>query len=93
MMVPIAFVIAGSGREGLTDTVVWSVILLVAVFAFVAVIYILRRMLLNKGDRRNMGFTIDQIDRLHNDNSLTEEEYRRARRAALRLDNPDTLEK
>ena len=92
-MVPIAFVIAGPGREGLTDTVLWSVILLAAVFTFVAVIYILRRTLLNKSDRSNTGFAIDQIDRLRDEGTLTDEEYRRARRVALGLDDPDTLEK
>ncbi|MDY7011015.1 MAG: hypothetical protein SVV80_09730 [Planctomycetota bacterium] len=92
-MAPIASVIAGTGQKGLTDTVVWSVILLVAVSAFVVVIFILRRMLLNKSDRGNTGFTIDQIDRLRDENSLTEEEYRRARRAALGLNDPDRLEK
>lgn len=93
MMVLIAFVIAGSSRDGFTGTVVWYIILMAAVAAFVAVIYILRRWLLGKGDLHDTGFTIDQIERLHDENSLTDEEYRRARRAALDPDEPAKLEK
>ena len=92
MMTPIAFVVAGQGAT-IARVWLWVGILLGAIFIFIAAIYVVRWIALSRDTKRNAGFTIDQIDRLHDEGALTEEEYRRARRTALGLTDPDTPEK
>lgn len=91
MMAPIAFVIAGPDGSAIGTAWIWVSILLSA--ALIALVYILRRMALEKSAHLSDKFTIEQVDRLRDEGSLTEEEYRRVRRAVLGLNNPDTLEK
>ena len=92
LMVPIAFVIAGQDQPGLAKIGLWFAVLVAAVLILGVVVYILRWMALSKSDKHRTGFTIEQIDRLHNEGVLTEEEYRLARRSALGLTDPDAPE-
>ena len=92
-MVPIAFVIAGQ-EGGTFDThfllIMGACILLAG--AICLGVYFLRRSILDKDTGNGPGFTIEQIDRLHDEGALTEEEYRLARRSALGLTDPDAPE-
>ena len=89
-MVPIAFVIAGQDETITKIVLEWVGVLLVAAICVAA--YILRRIVFGKDTKHRTGFTIEQIDRLHNEGALTEEEYRLARRSALGLTDPDAPE-
>ncbi len=91
MMAPIAFVIAWPDGSAIGTAWIWVSIPLAAVL--VVLLYILRRMALEKSHRLGDEFTIEQIDRLRDEGALTDEEYRLARRAVLGLNNPDALEK
>ena len=91
-MAPIAFVIAGQGSVP-ARVLLWGGILLGVVFIFVAVIYVLRWKMLSKNDKSEPGFTMELIDRLHDEGALADEEYRLARRSVLGLTDPDTPEK
>ncbi len=92
LMVPIAFVIAG--QEGSVPVIVllWGGILLGVVFILVAVIYVMRWITLSKSTKRSPGFTMEQIDRLHDEGVLAEEEYRLVRRSVLGWTDTDTPE-
>ena len=96
MMAPIAFVMAG--QEGPIFDVTFLLImgagiLLVGVISLA--VHFLRRMVLDKSRRKtdgDAGFTMEQIDRLRNEDVLTDEEHRLARRSVLGLNEPDTPE-
>ncbi len=90
VMLPIAFVIAE--QEGTVTAIVWVLGSVLATAAICVAAHILRRMVFSKSDKHSPGFTIEQIDRLHNEGVLTKEEYRLARRSALGLTDLDASE-
>ena len=91
-MVPIAWVIAGHDWSALTGVGLWVVGLLGAMTVFAVAIYILRGKLLTWSDEKSeSGFTMKQIDRLHDEGVLTDEEYRLARRNAMGLTGSDAF--
>ena len=65
---------------------IWPYLALcLAVLALGAVLYVIRWILMGGKDQTQPGLSIDQIDALHERGLLSDEEYRRARRAALGL--------
>ena len=91
-MMPIAFVIVGQDQPDLAKIGLWFAVLVAAVLILGVAIYVLRWIALSKSDKHRPGFTIEEIDRLHDEGALTEEEYRLARRSALGLTDSDAPE-
>lgn len=85
---------AASERAGEfpADLLVLFAMAMGAVILLGVVVLVFRRRALNAEVRGQSGLAIDQIERLHQDGLLTEEEYRRARRAALGLAPPPAAE-
>ncbi len=63
----------------------WLAAVFGGLIVFVIVMYILRWIAVSKSGKRSSGFTMEEIEHLHHNGTLSDEEYRLARRAALGL--------
>jgi len=68
-----------------SEALIWSAAAIAAVILLGVVVLVVRRRALNAEARSPSSEAIDEVERLHQDGLLTDEEYRRARRAVLGL--------
>jgi len=81
--------LAAGETDAATMDVVWITGVLIAVVLVAGVvIFLIRRMAVDRSGASGAGLSIEEIDRLHQDGLLSVEEYDRARRAALGLPPP-----
>jgi CBS domain containing-hemolysin-like protein len=67
----------------------WVIVLFGTIFLFGLVAAAIRRMAMGISSRRPQGLTMEQLDELHRQGMISEEEYRRMRRSVLGLTGPD----
>ena len=73
------------------ELVLWLGVVGLCVILGGAGLYYLRRVALSKDPRPREAASLEELDKLHQDGLISNDEYRRARRAALGLGNrPDS---
>ncbi|KPK81454.1 MAG: hypothetical protein AMJ81_10585, partial [Phycisphaerae bacterium SM23_33] len=76
---------ARPGTTQLPVAVFWVGAAIVGIVLATAVLYYIRRMAVSKEGRTRPGISVEAVEELHSQGLLSDEEYKRARRAALGL--------